>query len=377
MPNQKWRKNVKLVYRGIVILFIMENILNLPAFAQVERKENIFLTFGAGARAHSLSSAFVSIADDYSAAMWNPGGMAFINRLCFGAMHSNLALNRRFNFASMAFPMYRGFKMGLSWKGFNIGNIPARAGNTLEADYYFHGNEQSIGITFSQKLFTLLGLGLNVNYYDQSLNNEKATGFGLDAGLMLNLFSRWKVGLAFYDFKSKVEWSTGQRDIFKKIGRLGISYQITHGALIALAADDKNQYSAGIEVNVLESFLLRSGWRDNKLAVGLGFVIPLKNLQLNINYAVSNDQIDSELHHLLDFSLSYYPKYRIDEKVVRISTAFLNVRKGPGIYYKKIGAVRYGQKFRIISKKANWVKIKIDGKTSGWVNRVYVEFLRN
>jgi len=54
-----------------------------------------------------------------------------------------------------------------------------------------------------------------------------------------------------------------------------------------------------------------------------------------------------------------------------VSVNSLNVRSKPDLTAKKVSAVKKGERFKIIEKQLNWVKIELSGKKSGWVYSFY------
>ncbi len=50
-----------------------------------------------------------------------------------------------------------------------------------------------------------------------------------------------------------------------------------------------------------------------------------------------------------------------------INTAVINVREGPGLSFNVIQQVKLGEKYSIIEKKSDWVRIKLSNSKSGWV----------
>ncbi len=54
-----------------------------------------------------------------------------------------------------------------------------------------------------------------------------------------------------------------------------------------------------------------------------------------------------------------------------VSVNSLNVRSKPDLTSKKVSTVKKGERFKIIEKQHNWVKIELSGKKSGWVYSFY------
>ncbi|WP_010678250.1 SH3 domain-containing protein [Bacillus timonensis] len=50
-----------------------------------------------------------------------------------------------------------------------------------------------------------------------------------------------------------------------------------------------------------------------------------------------------------------------------IDTPILNVREGPGLSYARNAQVKQGEKYTIIDKKGDWVKLQLSSGKTGWV----------
>ena len=57
---------------------------------------------------------------------------------------------------------------------------------------------------------------------------------------------------------------------------------------------------------------------------------------------------------------------------VRIATAALNVRKGPGVAHAVTTTVRKGEVYTIVDKEGNWGKLK---SGAGWINLKYTSII--
>ena len=57
-------------------------------------------------------------------------------------------------------------------------------------------------------------------------------------------------------------------------------------------------------------------------------------------------------------------------------TGFLNVRKGAGTNFAKIGQVKPGESYELVSQTAangGWLEIRLDATTTGWVSSQYAK----
>ncbi|MGN7295591.1 SH3 domain-containing protein [Ferdinandcohnia sp. SAFN-114] len=55
------------------------------------------------------------------------------------------------------------------------------------------------------------------------------------------------------------------------------------------------------------------------------------------------------------------------EQIAIIDTTILNVRDGPGLSYSRTAQVKQGEKFTIIERKNDWVKLQLSTGKTGWV----------
>ena len=152
-----------------------------------------------GARANGMGESFVAIADDATAAWWNPGGVAFLKGQNLALMHSQLVPD----LASDVYYEYLGYTNEISGVGtLSVGVIYLTYGTSVatnpqgEKTGDFKSWEASGVVTFAIPLSENLGVGLSAKYIHASLapadlTLEKLDGSGssvaVDAGVL------WKI----------------------------------------------------------------------------------------------------------------------------------------------------------------------------------------
>ena len=347
--------------------------------AQTEMKKNFFAEYGVGARGSVLSSSFVSLANDYSATYWNPAGMAYIRGFSIGGMQYKMEYDREINFASLIFPVASGTRIGLSWQGFLINKIEARKGNTETPDSFFDNLEEAIWLSFSQRLFSRLNIGLNVKYIHQSINGMNGTGWAMDSGLIFELNPKMKIGFVIYDIGAKLSWTTNHTEHYQKLNRLGVSYMLKNDLMVSCAVEGNeqlNQFSVGTEHSLLGPFKFRLGWRNNRFSTGMGIDVKLSKVNLVLNYAIANSKISSGISHICDLSISFDNSRPLKPEVVVISCTKLNVRSGPGVKNIRVAQVFKDQKFVLKGRKDGWLKIEYSKNRNGWIRGNYAEIIR-
>ena len=62
---------------------------------------------------------------------------------------------------------------------------------------------------------------------------------------------------------------------------------------------------------------------------------------------------------------------------VRINSAMLNVRSGPGTTHPVVYTAKLNDIFLVLEKIGGWIKIEIDSNTRGWVSKKYVKYVKS
>ena len=141
---------------------------------------------GAGNRALALGGAYVAIADDASALLWNPGALGCLERMEAQLTHvENGEIGSREEYAAFVLPSWRWGVAGLSIQHFAVGGIEARDDRNLRLDSDLSDSETEITLGFGRALGPALSLGGAVKMQRQSLAGFSGSGLGADLGLLL------------------------------------------------------------------------------------------------------------------------------------------------------------------------------------------------
>lgn len=287
-----------------------------------------FLKLGAGARATGMSDAFVAVADDATAAYWNPAGLAQLSSREFTGMYSDLGLDRPFNFLNYAHPLGKG-AVGVSWV--NSGTDYTRYGKNPKnqedkegtGDW---GNNMFI-ISYGRNLGPKLSLGLNgkflaVKMDDVNGDEKSADGIGWDVGLLASPIERFSFGVVLADLGiSKLEWDSGAKDNVPMKLKAGLAYRPLKRNDLLLAAsfvrnfdEDITRLDMGTEYKIIADLALRAGVSLNRVneetntefGAGIGYNLVLSpDFEVQLDY--SYDNVDAEASELGDghrFSLT-------------------------------------------------------------------------
>ncbi len=236
---------------------------------------------GIGARALAMGGAFVAVANDATAMLWNPAGLAQLEDTRLSAMSTDLyGLGITHQFVG-AVTTFANLGIGLGWERASVdGQIVDDEG---ELGGTFTWVEQSIIGSLATNVLDVAMAGANVKYFlaDNGLG-DAAAGFGFDLGLLVSLGDMFVIGVNAMDLAgSSVAWDGGTTDVISGLYKAGLAMKLADDRLI-LATDvdfdgtDLGNTHVGVEFQVIDELALRGGvvltnnFQDYYFTVGAG-----------------------------------------------------------------------------------------------------------
>jgi len=201
-------------------LFFFLGFSLLLTNAQIAPKySNEFLTLGLGGRGLAMSNTMTSLANDVTAAYWNPAGLSRMEKpYQLSAMHAEyFAGIAKYDYIGAAYKIDNKLAVAFSWLRFGVDNIM----NTTDIfdkqgniDYgkikLFSAADNAFLLSCAYNFEQIKGLsvGGNAKIIHRKIGKfANAWGFGLDAGLQYNI-KGWQVGAMLKDVTSTFNaWS--------------------------------------------------------------------------------------------------------------------------------------------------------------------------
>ena len=223
-------------------------LLCAPAPALATRYAGEFLRIGVGARALGMGSAFVGLADDGTAAYWNPAGLATLQSREATAMHAEqFGSIVKYDFASFAMPIGDPGKshqsLGFSFIRLGVDDIPDTRGLEIldqngngkfdypddrlvvdESRFIFNSdNDVALLISYAREVRPGFSIGGNFKIIRQWLGDSlRSSGFGLDAGVLWVGPNGWSLGAKLSDATTtRILWNTGTNEFIAPSLRVG------------------------------------------------------------------------------------------------------------------------------------------------------------
>jgi len=270
-----------------------------------------FLKIPVGARETSLGGAFTAASTDANSVFYNPAGLAFAEIPEISYAYNNYFSGVSQQWLAAAMP-YKGGGLGLGINYLKVAPFNAydatdnRIGSVSAYDMaayigYGRGLETGLG------MFPSLRYGAALKYITENLDSSRASGYALDAGLILTPGRKdLRLGLGLENLAaSRIEFiSKGARPArnFKAgasyyIGSQGDKAAAMISADMNFPEDGPRYMSAGIENTLYGALSLRAGYTafgdlSNGLSFGLGLGMPGRAgraIRLDYSYGSSYD----------------------------------------------------------------------------------------
>ncbi|MBU1072485.1 PorV/PorQ family protein, partial [bacterium] len=172
----------------VLLLAVLSVLAAAPAFALPDDGgvRSVF-ALGAGNRAIGLGGAYAAIADDASAALWNPAGLALLDRRHVEFTSTNLfGMGFSEKYVSLAYPHWRLGNASLTLRTFGVDGIESRDDrNVLLADD-LKDQELEILLAYARALRSGVNVGGGFKLQRHSLAGYAGSGFGIDAGVLVH-----------------------------------------------------------------------------------------------------------------------------------------------------------------------------------------------
>lgn len=319
---------MKKIYIFIVLL-LLAAASEVPAqtyVSDVSKKGTTaapFLSVGQGAKAASMGSAFVAIADDPSAMYWNPSGLASLSGVNVLFDHTEWFAGIRYNYVGLTYSLGDYGNIGASFTSSDIGEMNVTTINEPEGTgEVFKVNDVAFSLAYALKLTDNFSIGINPKFISQSIWRMSATGMALDMGVQyVTPFDGAVLAMSISNFGSRMQLTGNSALTVIQMGtndkvpaylqteewalplnfRVGIAYQPLktqmHKLTLALDAmhpnDNYESINVGAEYLFNDFVAFRGGYnslflKDAEQTFSLGFGLKqqvLGNIAVKLDYA--------------------------------------------------------------------------------------------
>ncbi len=316
--------------------------------AMATRYAGEFLRIGVGARALGMGSAFAGLADDGTAAYWNPAGLATLGTRQITAMHAEqFGSIVKYDFLSYTMPLGSSgtVKQGLAISLIRLGvdDIPDTRGLQIldvngnglfdypedrlivdESRFVFSSdNDLALLFSYGRELGKGFSLGGNLKIVRQWLGDSlRSSGFGLDLAALYVGGGGWSAGAKLTDATTtQILWNTGTNEYIAPSLRIGGARTLSfknRRHMITLAFDTQIGFSdeqlssqahlgavtfefhPGLEYWLERRVAIRTGFEAKNFTAGAGF----RYKKFGLDYAYLDHQ-DLDGSHRISAAFSF------------------------------------------------------------------------
>ncbi|MBI2070998.1 MAG: PorV/PorQ family protein [Elusimicrobia bacterium] len=210
-----------------------------------------FLSYGAGGRPLAMGGAFYGLADDATAAYWNPAGLAGLQRKELVAMYAQLYADTNLGFLAYAHPMAAKGTVGFMYNqlisdGFekvtiqtdNQGNITG-----LQTIGTFSDEQRALGMAWGKPIAERFDLGVSSKFLTRKLDTSVDSHIGMDITTIIRAFPRYQIGLGLHNVLAMKSGDTD--DTLPLTLRVGNNYKLIRDKL-SLGLDFENSQRSGL-----------------------------------------------------------------------------------------------------------------------------------
>lgn len=330
-----------------ICLLLVAAVLR-PGPAEATRYAGEFLRIGVGARALGMGSAFAGLADDGTAAFWNPAGLATLTTREITAMHAEqFGSIVKYDFLSYTMPIGSPGQpkqaLAISLIRLGVDNIPDTRGLQIldvngngkfdypedrlivdESRFVFDSdNDVALLFSYARAVGRGLSLGGSFKVIRQWLGDSlRSNGFGMDVGALYIGSHGWSAGAKLTDATTtRILWNTGTNEFIAPSLRLGGAktrsfhnrrHLITAALDIQVGFSDERlssqahlgsvtfEFHPGLEYWLERRVALRAGFEAQNFSAGAGFRIH----KFGLDYAFLDHQ-DLDASHRISGSYSF------------------------------------------------------------------------
>lgn len=266
--------------------------LTIGAANLFARDDLALMKVEAGARPFGMGGAFVAVAGDPSSGFYNPAGVAGTQKSSFSFGHNTHWENIRIETGYFAGHLTEHTWVHSSIRFGSVDNIESRTQATTEPDATFSAYEVSFKSGLAHQFNERLAIGFALGWFIQKIDIQRGSTFNVDLGAQYQATPKLRVGGSVTnlgsDFSLGISGQPGTEDIsIPTTYRFGASYahNLGIGAADIVIIDDKSHLHLGVEGELHESVLLRSGYMLNYESKNFTAGISFLRRGFNIDYA--------------------------------------------------------------------------------------------
>ncbi|UCE18022.1 MAG: PorV/PorQ family protein [Gemmatimonadota bacterium] len=299
---------------SVVLIVIMASppALSGEIYSKAGSKGLSFLKIGLGARAGALGDAYVSLANDATAPLWNPAGLNSIDGRDVLFIHNQWFQDIRSEFVGTAMTFGNdGFGLGFLFN--TVGDIENRAPQTGKLIGTFSTYDIAFTGAYARRFTRQISLGMTLKILYEKIHIYSSSGFALDLGARISPgIDNVTLGAVIQNI-GKMGTMRNEETPLPLTTKVGLNYVSTveslNGTLLFTAdvnkaSDYRTTFHTGLEYSLNQRLALRGGYQfgqdERSFSAGIGLRLNMYRL----DYAYAPYDYDLGDTHRLTFGIS-------------------------------------------------------------------------
>lgn len=263
---------------------------------------------GAGERALALGGAYSAVANDPSAMIWNPAGLARLDRKNIYASHTDLiGMGFSEQLGLVALPSWKLGTFGVAFRRFGVDGIEGRDDRGTIYDDNLEDAETQIMLGYGKRIGGIWDVGLAVKYQQHSLAGYSDGAPGLDMGVMVKplqaaggkseFADAVSLGFAIRNLiepnlrllEDSVKDPTGLRFGAAYDGDLSGNIHLLLSSDVEKTREMDTRIHAGAEVRLFDLLAMRVGTNSGMMTAGAGFRVS----NMSVDYTFEDNPLET------------------------------------------------------------------------------------
>ncbi|MBU0985128.1 MAG: PorV/PorQ family protein [candidate division Zixibacteria bacterium] len=278
-----------------------------------------FLSFGAGARAAALGQAYSACANDASAPLFNPAGLAHSAGGEIAATYALVFQDRTVSYLGGSYA-FQPVTIGAGWLRLGISDMDVWSDLGQPTGETFSDAESAFMLAAGKTVVSgpkySLSVGAGFKYLRHTLWNNAADGLGFDFGVlgtihMTSVLKHINVAAVVQNVGATMTWDTESEheDEVPMTMRFGVALASASCPADLMCDIEKiEDRDARLHLGAQytwEKIAFRAGLNDDEFTAGAGFSFVLSQHDLAVDYAFTDDDISSDGIHYFSFRLAF------------------------------------------------------------------------
>ena len=210
------RINASSLFTKCAAVIVLLGLAAAPAsavFTKIGMAGLPFLKIGVG-RSTGMGDAFVAVADDASAAYWNPAGLALVGQRQVIVSHIDWLADITHEYGVAVFPTRAGsFAVGVT--ALSLGEFEETTiENYQGTGRFFSGTDLALGLSYARMITEKLSFGLTAKFVSEKIWDVGCAGMAFDFGVHYNTgWRNLRLAMAIVNFGPDLHYSGSQLNV--------------------------------------------------------------------------------------------------------------------------------------------------------------------